>query len=162
MLNLKQLGLTAYGIARQISGEANPTSNAFRQICHRWQRWLDNRGLKTLRLLEKDLEQLGQRLTIEPIKQGETKMMQVEQLSYDKLPHWAKALAAAFPDNGRGREDSEYLIIYENGQFIEMFSDSMEREDARFSRDLSWVMPAILEAYEAGQKAGQKNPIAPN
>ena len=79
-------------------------------------------------------------------------MMQVEQLSYDKLPHWAKALALAFPDNGHGREDAEYLIVSENGKFIEMFSDAMEPEDARFSRDLSWVKDAILEAYEAGQK----------
>jgi hypothetical protein len=89
-------------------------------------------------------------------------MMQIEQLSYGDLPTWAKKLAVAFSDDGHGREDAEYLIVSEDGQFVEMFSDAMEPEDARFSRALSWVMPALLEAYEAGQKAGQKNPIAPN
>jgi len=69
MIDLKQIGLTAYGIARQISGKADPNDRDFRQVCQRWQRWLDERGLKTLRLMEKDLMRLGYRLTIEPIKE---------------------------------------------------------------------------------------------
>ena len=84
--------------------------------------------------------------------------MRIEQLSYNDLPIWAKDLSSAFPDNGHGREYAEYLIVYENGEFSQMFSDAMEPEDATFSRDLSWVKDAILEAYEAGQK----NPVAAN
>ena len=160
MIDLKQLGLTAYGIARQISGESDPAAPQFRQVCQRWQRWLDDEGLKTLRLMERDLLPLGYSLTIEPIKKGESKTMtmRIEQVSYNDLPTWAKELSIAFPDNGHGRENANYLIVWEDGQFIEMFSDAMEPEDATFSRDLSWVKDAILEAYEAGQK----NPIAPN
>jgi hypothetical protein len=68
IIDLKQIGLTAYGIARQISGTTDPSDKKFRQVCHRWQRWQNNEGLKTLRLMEEDLLPLGYRLTIEPIK----------------------------------------------------------------------------------------------
>ena len=69
MLNLKRsIGLTAYGIAQNISGQTDPTTPQFKKTCQRWQRWLDDKGLSTLRLLEKDLERLGYRLTIEPVK----------------------------------------------------------------------------------------------
>jgi hypothetical protein len=68
MIDLKQIGLTAYGIALKISGTTNPAAPQFRQICQRWQRWLSGQGLKTLDTLEDDLMRLGYRLTIEPIK----------------------------------------------------------------------------------------------
>jgi len=76
--------------------------------------------------------------------------MRIEQLSYGDLPAWAKALAVAFPDNGDGRENANYLIVYENEEFSQMFRCYGA---GRRNRDLSWVADAIIEAYEAGKNS---------
>lgn len=64
MIDLKQIGLTAYGIAQIIAGETDPTASEFKKICQRWQRWLDGKGLKTLQALEEDLDRLGYTIEI--------------------------------------------------------------------------------------------------
>jgi len=44
------------------------------------------------------------------------------------------------------------LVVLHNGKEIRRYNDCMESEDAVFHRDLSWVVEAILEAYELGKK----------
>ena len=83
--------------------------------------------------------------------------MKVERLHYTELPDWAK-IAANYESNcGSGREYATYLLLFNNeGSFIEMFSDAMEPEDTRFSRNLSWIQDAILEAYQRGREDADK------
>lgn len=46
------------------------------------------------------------------------------------------------PDNGSGKEWATYILIEEDGE-RRIYSDAMEREDAIFSRDLSWIVEEI-------------------
>jgi hypothetical protein len=78
--------------------------------------------------------------------------MRIERLHYTKLPDWAKKEARYESDCGCGFEHATYLLLFNNeGSFLEMYSDAMEPEDACFSRDLSWIEDAILEAYQRGK-----------
>ena len=54
-------------------------------------------------------------------------------------------------DNGYGKEYASYLRVLHDGNDIGLFSDAMEPEDARFSRDLRWIESMIRTAYELGQ-----------
>jgi hypothetical protein len=58
---------------------------------------------------------------------------------------------AKMPDNGEGRENAGYLKI-ETEDSVVYYSDAMESEDARFSRDLGWIESALQIAYNAGRK----------
>lgn len=81
--------------------------------------------------------------------------MIIKNLHWTDLSDELKAMAHS--DNGSGKEFASYLVLYDaQGQFIEMFSDAMEPEDATFYRDLSWIEDAILEAYQRGIKDAEK------
>ena len=45
---------------------------------------------------------------------------------------------------------SSYLLIYRNNEEPEVETDGMEPEDVRFCRDLSWIKPALEQAYKYG------------
>jgi hypothetical protein len=76
--------------------------------------------------------------------------MKVSIVSYDDLPENEKGNQ---PSNGCGKEDANYLKIEIPGKKPVYESDAMESEDARFTRDLSWIKGALLSAYQAGKEA---------
>lgn len=55
-------------------------------------------------------------------------------------------------DNGHGKEYADYLVVKHNGVTIAVYSDAMEPEDVYFSRDMKWIKPALISAYELGKK----------
>ena len=55
-------------------------------------------------------------------------------------------------ENGRGKEYASYIRIKHDGETFALYSDAMEPEDARFSRDLSWIIDALQTAFELGKK----------
>ena len=78
-------------------------------------------------------------------KEGGVKIINVD---YDKLPE--EVDRDSLSDNGAGKEYASYFLIYHNDKLIRCESDAMEREDAVFFRDLSWIKGAIEEAYKIG------------
>jgi hypothetical protein len=62
---------------------------------------------------------------------------------------------ASASNNGSGKEYAGYLLVKRNGGTVFFENDAMEPEDARFSRDLSWVKQAIEYAYECGVQDGK-------
>ena len=58
-------------------------------------------------------------------------------------------------NNGYGKEYANYLRVLELGDTVYLESDAMEPEDARFTRDLSWVKEAIEYAYKCGLEDGK-------
>lgn len=76
--------------------------------------------------------------------------LSVEMVEYSSLSD-AEKLGAS--NNGSGKEWANYLrIISHNGETLFLESDAMEPEDCRFSRDLSWIQPALKKCYELGMK----------
>ena len=83
--------------------------------------------------------------------------MKIERLHYSDLSEELKERAQFESDCGCGREYASYLVLYDaQGQFIQMYSDAMEPEDASFYRDLDWIEDAILNAYQRGIDDGEK------
>lgn len=74
---------------------------------------------------------------------------EVKEVGFDDLSDDEKNGASC---NGSGKEYASYLRITYNGATIGLYSDAMEPEDCRFYRDLSWIVPALLEAYLLGEK----------
>jgi hypothetical protein len=58
-------------------------------------------------------------------------------------------------NNGSGKEYAAYLRVRELGDTVYLESDAMEPEDARFSRDLSWIKDALEYAYKCGFTDGR-------
>ena len=57
-------------------------------------------------------------------------------------------------NNGCGKEDANYIAI-DNGEDPRIIhSDAMEREDAKFTRNLKWIVDALNEAHESGVEEG--------
>ena len=54
-------------------------------------------------------------------------------------------------NNGSGKKYAEYIKVTHNGATILLENDAMEREDAVFCRDLSWISGIIEKAYELGK-----------
>ncbi len=54
-------------------------------------------------------------------------------------------------DNGSGKEYAGYIKVSHNGATILLENDAMEREDAVFCRDLSWISGIIEKVYELGK-----------
>lgn len=79
---------------------------------------------------------------------------EVKKCSYDELPEELKKDAS---NNGCSAEDAGYLLILNKGKVLHVFSDAMEPEDARFSRDLSWIKKTIEEAHQIGYNEGQND-----
>ena len=75
--------------------------------------------------------------------------MKVKIISFDELTDSQKE---EVPDNGAGKEDSNYLLIEDNnGFYCGLWSDAMEPEDANFLRDLYWIKDLLLDVYEMGR-----------
>lgn len=72
--------------------------------------------------------------------------MKVTIVEYEDLP---VLIRKSMPNNGPGREWANYLRV-EHAGTMRYYSDAMESEDARFTRDLGWIKGAIEEAYRAG------------
>lgn len=62
------------------------------------------------------------------------------------------------PDNGHGMELATYIQATHLGKVLWLQSDAMEPEDVYFYRDLSWIKPALIQAYNIG--LGTYNPQA--
>lgn len=60
------------------------------------------------------------------------------------------------PNNGRGKEDANYIKITDGEETLKILSDAVEPEDATFSRDFGVVLQAIELAYERGVADGLK------
>ncbi len=58
--------------------------------------------------------------------------------------------------NGWGPEYASYVRVIHRGKTIYLESDAMEPEDARFSRDLNWVVSALMNAYCIGLDEGER------
>lgn len=54
-------------------------------------------------------------------------------------------------DNGCGKEFATYIVEKVNGKIINVNSDAMEPEDASFSRNLSWIVGSLKDAYKLGK-----------
>lgn len=79
---------------------------------------------------------------------------EVKFQSFDDLDEHEQAGAS---NNGNGKECATYLRVFRNGKTEFLESDAMEPEDARLSRDLSWVKKAIEFAYRCGREDGQRD-----
>ena len=77
--------------------------------------------------------------------------LKVTRLSYDDLTENEKC---GMPENGNGAEFASYLKATYDGRTILLMSDAMEKEDARFSRDVAWIPGIILMAYKLGFEDG--------
>lgn len=82
-------------------------------------------------------------------------MYKVEFINYDHLTD--EEIEAGLSDNGCGKEYASYMRVTHNGKTIRLESDAMEREDASFFRDLSWIKEAFEEAYNLGRNEGRTN-----
>ena len=83
-------------------------------------------------------------------------MLQVTLCRYEDLTEEERSNV---PENGCGAEWASYIRVIHNGKQVRLESDAMEKEDAIFYRDLSWIPDAIVEAYKLGfqdGKAGNK------
>jgi hypothetical protein len=58
--------------------------------------------------------------------------------------------------NGCGKEYANYIRVKRGSQTIWLESDAMEPEDARFTRDLSWIKEALDYAYQCGIADGRR------
>ena len=76
-------------------------------------------------------------------------IVKVEQ--YEDLSESEKICVS---DNGSGKEYATYIRIIHNGLTMSLESDAMEREDATFWRDLSWVATMLQKVYEIGLAEG--------
>lgn len=81
-------------------------------------------------------------------------MLRVEMLNYEQLTDEEKN-GPDISHNGGGAEYATYMRVSQNGHRVALYSDAMEPEDARFSRDLSWVADAIERAYSVGLDDGR-------
>lgn len=77
-------------------------------------------------------------------------MIEIKTVSYDELPPGVDKKNLS--DNGYGKEYATYMLIYYDGHLESVYSDAMEPEDVRFSRDLSWIQKEIEYAYNCGVK----------
>lgn len=62
--------------------------------------------------------------------------MTVRVCSIENLPDWVDRQFLS--DNGSGKDYANYLVI-EDGEHRACYSDAMEIEDCRFTRDLDWI-----------------------
>jgi len=79
-------------------------------------------------------------------------MLEVTTPQYEELTEDEQANAS---NNGSGKKYADYIRITHNGETILLVSDAMEREDATFSRDLSWIVDALYKCYELGKIDGE-------
>uniref|UniRef100_A0A6M3J9I6 Uncharacterized protein n=1 Tax=viral metagenome TaxID=1070528 RepID=A0A6M3J9I6_9ZZZZ len=75
-------------------------------------------------------------------------MLEVTNQQFEDLTEKEQKEAS---NNGNGKEYANYLRVTYGGKTILLESDAMEREDAIFFRDLSWIADIIKKAYEIGK-----------
>ncbi len=85
--------------------------------------------------------------------------MNIKIVSFDELPAWVNRDFVSH--NGSGAEYANYILI-EDGQYRECYSDAMEPEDARFTRDLGWIVGEIKRAQELRSQALRRLGVAIN
>lgn len=73
------------------------------------------------------------------------KTMTVKIVFFSQLPEWVDKDFVS--NNGSGKEYANYLLI-EDGEYRACYSDAMEPEDCKFSRDLNWVVTELRRAAE--------------
>lgn len=78
-------------------------------------------------------------------------MLKIIECKFEDLTYGERALA---PENGSGMEYANYIKITHNGKSVLFASDAMEPEDALFTRDLDWIVPALRRCYEIGRSEG--------
>lgn len=81
-------------------------------------------------------------------------MFETKIVPYSDLP--SEIIRKGLSNNGSGAEYASYLLVFNNGELVRCESDAMEKEDARFSRDLSWIQGALLDAYRFGVDEGER------
>ena len=67
--------------------------------------------------------------------------IEVVTCAFDELPFEAPKIGLTGTGN---------IVVYHDGNIVNVFSDAMEPEDATFKRDLAWVAAAIQDAYNQG------------
>lgn len=72
----------------------------------------------------------------------------VEIVSYDDLEEEEKE---GVSNNGSGKEYASYIRVIHDGSILFVESDAMEPEDAKFGRDLNWIVNALNTCYKLGQ-----------
>jgi hypothetical protein len=80
----------------------------------------------------------------------ENEKFSVRLVSYDDLSPIEQSGAS---NNGVGKEWANYIRVSYEGETLFLENDACEPEDARFSRDYSWILRAISSAYELGLKS---------
>jgi hypothetical protein len=78
--------------------------------------------------------------------------MTIEKLYFHQLPEDVKE---DMPNNGCDKEDASYIHIEWDDGTHSYYSDAMEPEDARFSRDLFWIISVLKEMYQEGINKGK-------
>jgi len=78
--------------------------------------------------------------------------MTIEKLYFHQLPEDAKE---DMPSNGCDKEDAGYIHIAWDDGTHEYHSDAMEPEDAKFSRDLAWVVTLLKKVADLSFDAGR-------
>lgn len=78
----------------------------------------------------------------------------VELVSFENLPQDIKDEYGNLSSHSKY---SYYILVWYDGELINCFSDSMEPEDATFTRDLNWISQTIKDAYQYGLKDGRGN-----
>lgn len=81
----------------------------------------------------------------------ENTIFEVKIERYENLSNSEKDNAS---NNGSGAEYAYYLRVNHQGKTILLESDAMEKEDAIFVRDLSWIKDIIFKAYRIGVQEG--------
>jgi len=84
-------------------------------------------------------------MTTRIIKTDDTQLS-VEIVDWDGLPEVYKKMVYQH----RKDDGNSYMLISHNNEEPEVETDGMEPEDVRFCRDLSWIKPAIEQAYKWG------------
>jgi len=75
-------------------------------------------------------------------------MFEVTRPNFEELQEDEKKKVS---NNGSGKEYAGYIKVIHNNKTILLQSDAMEREDAIFDRDLSWIQEIIEKAYKLGK-----------
>ena len=75
-------------------------------------------------------------------------MLEIKNLDFKDLSNEEKKTV---PNNGMSKEYASYIKVIHNNEVICLKSDAMEKEDAVFYRDLSWIVHMLKECYDLGR-----------
>ncbi len=66
--------------------------------------------------------------------------MKITVCDFEQLPTWA--VQQGLSSNGSGKEYANYILIEDEDRRV-CYSDAMEPEDCKFTRDLSWIVTEL-------------------